>query len=175
MKLKATIQSSRVFFELMNLPADDRSWVLQQYWQSLDREDRKELQSLFAESGLAESGNTSPLFESAKERLLEDPDLTAGEKVLLAALVLRELYEVEEFHSRQITETLKEASNPVKNITAALNGLMSKGEAVVADPNRTGHKRYRLTSAGISAAILIAGKSRDGRAAMEPLTPRSPG
>lgn len=166
MKLKATIQSSRVFSELMSLPAADRSWVLQQYWQSLNREDQGELQSLFSESVEGSPATASPLFESAKERLLEDPDLTAGEKVLLAAMILRELYEIEEFHSRQITETLREASNPVNNITAALNGLMSKGEAEVAEPQRTGHKRYRLTSAGISAAITIAGQQRKGRVAV---------
>lgn len=77
-------------------------------------------------------GNLSEIYEDAKERLLEDASLSAREKVLLAALMLFELHEIQEFHGRQVTETLRDVSNPVNNITAALSGLISseEGEAV---------------------------------------------
>jgi hypothetical protein len=159
MKTKATIHSAKVFSDLMGLSNSDRCWVLQQYWHSLGRDDQSELKKeIFSEMSETGANLETALYESAKERLLEDPNMTAGEKVLLAALVLRELYEISEFHSRQITETLREASNPVNNITAAINGLIGKGEVEIVEPQRLGHKRYCLTSGGISAAIAVSGQ-----------------
>jgi hypothetical protein len=168
MKPKVTERNSRVLADLMGLSAPERLWVQQQYWQSLTREDREELQELLAESTGSAARAVESLYEQAKERLLEDPGLAAGEKVLLAALILSELYEIEDFHSRQITETLREASNPVNNITAALNGLIGKREAEITDTARAAtnaHKRYRLTEAGRASASTIARRKRPGRAA----------
>jgi|GEM_PF-2385359 len=159
MKTKATAGASQVLTDLLNLTPEERLWVREQDVGCMDADEREELQALLAEESRNPGQVAHNLDDQARERLMEDPGLAAGEKVLLAALILRELYEVKEFHSRQITEYLKEASNTVNNITAALNGLISKGEAEVAGPDRTAknvHKRYQLTAAGISAAVGLA-------------------
>lgn len=169
MKARATARSSRLLADLMDLGDEERDWVLGEYWRSLDGDERGSLRQLFSAQmdGLKPAAEEGGLADQARERLLEDPGLTAGEKVLLSALYLKELYEVQEFHGRQITAVLREVSNPVNNITAALNGLIAKGEAEVGNPSRAAknaHKRYRLTTEGLLQAATIA-RIKGGRGA----------
>lgn len=167
LKPKATAGGSKVLAALMELSPLEQHWVHLQFWQSLSKEEAFQLRELVDGNHAQASESEENLFGLAKERLLEDPHLNAGEKVLLAALILAELYEVQDFHSRQITETLREAANPVNNITAALSGLIAKGEAEIADPERAArnsHKRYRLTSHGLLSASSIARKKRQTQA-----------
>lgn len=161
MKARATAKSSRLLADLMDLGDEEREWVLGEYWRSLDGDERESLRQLFSDQvdALPAVAVAGGLADLSRERLLEDPGLTAGEKVLLSALYLKELYELQEFHGRQITAVLREVANPVNNITAALNGLISKGEAEVANPGRAAknaHKRYRLTTEGLVEAATIA-------------------
>lgn len=171
MSARATARSSRLLADLMDLGDEERDWVLGEYWRSLDGEEQSHLRHLLFTQveGLPAVTAAGGLADMARERLLEDPGLTAGEKVLLSALYLKELYEVQEFHGRQITGVLREVANPVNNITAALTGLISKGEAEVANAERAAknaHKRYRLTTEGLVEAATLArarkSKSRSG-------------
>ena len=158
MEPKATAKSTRLLADLLELPEWEQQWILREYWTALDPAEREALAFLFSES--TETGTHTPsLFELAKSRLLDDTGLTAGEKVLLAALMLRELYEIEDFNSRQITENLRDLATPVNNVTAALNGLIAKGEVTIADPARAArnaHKRYRLSAEGLLSATALA-------------------
>lgn len=167
MKATVTPASADVFAKLMHLQDTEQIWVVLQYWQSLNSRQVTELQELLKTACVSHSAPEDSLYENAKERLLEDTDLSARERVLLAALMLAELHDIRDFHGRQVTETLRDASNPVNNITAALNGLISKGEAEIADQGpaaRNAHKRYRLTPEGMRAAEDAASKKRQGRA-----------
>ena len=154
-----TTLSSQALTKLMELSPLEQQWVQQQFFSSLEEGERSEYLSLLGSVGSADEGETAAPADFARERLLEVPDLTAGEKVLLAALIVSELFEASAFHSRQLTEVLRQSSNPVKNITAAINGLIGKGEMEVADPSRAAknsHKRYKLTSEGLIAANSVA-------------------
>ncbi|MEO5716430.1 MAG: hypothetical protein ABIT37_23330 [Luteolibacter sp.] len=167
MKPIPTPASARVFADLIHLPVMEQNWVILQYWHSLDNAQVVRLQDFLKDACDSHSDPGSGLYENAKERLLEDTDLSAREKVLLAALMLSELHEIQEFHGRQVTETLRDASNPVNNITAALSGLISRGEAEIGDQGptaRNAHKRYRLTREGLLAAGDIARRNKQGRA-----------
>lgn len=161
MSARATARSSRLLADLMDLGDEERDWVLGEYWRSLDGDEQTSLRHLLFEQveGLPALPAVRGLADMARERLLEDTGLTAGEKVLLSALYLKELYEVQEFHGRQITGVLREVANPVNNITAALTGLITKGEAEVANAERAAknaHKRYRLTTEGLVEAATLA-------------------
>ena len=173
MKARATARSSRLLADLIDLGDEERDWVLGEYWRSLDADEQNSLRQLLSAgaAGLPTMNPAGSLADLARERLLEDPGLTAGEKVLLSALYLKELYEVQEFHGRQITAVLREVANPVNNITAALTGLISKGEAEVANAERAArnaHKRYRLTTEGLVEAATLA-RARKSQSRSGPL------
>lgn len=155
-----TVESATVLADFLRLTEDGRNWIFQQYFSALSAEDFVELEVLMQNSKAMHSGGHKPDFhELAHKRLMDDPTLSAGEKVLLAALILFELYEVSDFHSRQITETLKQNSIPLGNITSALAGLINRGEVEFSDSIRSvpnAHKRYRLTKQGMDAAKKTA-------------------
>lgn len=165
-KPTTTPEASMVLATLMKLSPAEVEWVLVEYWAWLDPDERQHFRGLFEGRASVLEGEAKPEpFEQARERLLEDTAMSAGEKVLLAALHLLELHGVDDFQGRQITETLRSFSNPVKNITAALNGLIAKGEAEVANPARVArhaHKRYQLTSDGVRAAESLARGTKAG-------------
>lgn len=166
MKAIPTPNGAKVFAELLQLKATEQEWVLHQYCETLDSSQVAKMQELLERSCSTQTDLVSGVYNDAKERLLEDADLSAREKVLLTGLMLFELHEIEEFHGRQVTETLRDVSNPVNNITAALTGLISKGEAEIVDQGpaaKNVHKRYRLTREGMFAANEIAKRKLQGR------------
>jgi len=153
-----TPESATLLAALLNAQEESILWIFRQLASTFEPEQIAKFTQIL-DHAHHDLPNTPALDELAKDRLLEDVSLSSGEKVLLAALVLSELYEIVDFHSRQITETLKQNSNPIGNITSALTGLINRGEVEIADSTRAApnsHKRYRLTQQGLTAAKELA-------------------
>jgi hypothetical protein len=145
--------------QLFESDEETQHWVLEQFWRGLAMERREQFENFLSEIDGESVETTSILGEQARSRILDSADLAVIQKVSLAALILAEDYELEIFMGSQITRLLGDMASPVKNVTAALNGLITKGEVEVPRQSglgQTGHKRYHLTELGLSSARELA-------------------
>jgi hypothetical protein len=171
MDQEVTALSTDLLARLVPATQAEQQWIIGNYWKSLTPENREAQRELLDKID-QELGTEESLFERARSRLLDDPRLAAGDKVKLAALMLADMYELDSFQSRQITEALREMSNPVGNVTAAINGLIQHGEVEIDESGSSGkrsHKRYRLTDLGLrNAKGLIKRDSIPIRSSVNP-------
>jgi len=161
MSSEITVASTEVLHKLISLSEAEQHWAVKQYFSKLDDSGTESLAKLLQnlqDIGIAVGIEAQiPVYAQAKECLLESTQLAAVEKVLLAVVIISTLYEVETFHSRQVTETLRDASNSVGNVTAALNGLIARGDVGIQPDDSGGHKRYHITDDGHKRALSLIG------------------
>ena len=80
---------------------------------------------------------------------------TAGDKVLVVASYLQEKELVSELTSRDIHKPLKHLGHPIKNITAALTGLIKAKPSLMLQVRKEGSsrqaiKKYKVTLEGLN-------------------------
>ena len=146
---KASAEAAHCIAEILGAGEDTQRWCLFSILSGIGEDLKREILNTLDES--LQDGEENRAERLAKNLLLDEPDLNAGEKALLAAFVLRGFYELESFTSRQITEYLKDSGNKIPNITSTFKSLVQKDLVSVTSTigdSEQAHKKYILTASG---------------------------
>ncbi len=163
-----TQQSLNALQMIQMLSSSERRWVVEAALMGVDASTRDAITRSIQirESGGSARSCPPPTYETARNVLLDEPALATSDKVILAAYAICDLYELKEFTGRQVTEFLKETSNEIGNVTAAMTALVQKGWADIASKegeSQQSQKRYTLTSTGIAKTRSLLQATREKR------------
>ena len=167
-ELEVTDRAIHALHSASVLSQRERGWVVENLWRSRSPEERGDLWIMLSEIQ-GETPAEESLYEQARRRLLDDPHLTDRYKVLLGALMVDDMFDLKSFHSRQVTEALREVSEGIGNVTSAINGLIQRGDLELADDSpvsKHAHKRYELTPDGRENATRLARRVGDAKEAV---------
>jgi hypothetical protein len=93
---------------------------------------------------------------------------TEPERALVGGYWFQEVEGQQDFAGQQVNDALKNAGHGIGNITVALGSLQSKKPALVRQVSKAGRsrqarKKYKLTTAGVSAVhLMMSGGNEDG-------------
>lgn len=150
-----TQQSLNALQVFQSLAPLERRWVLEAVLIGIDTTTRSEIFRLIQSKMPTDETLTQnrSSYDNVKNILLDDPNLSTADKVLLGSFAICDLYELKEFSGRQVTEFLKETSNEIGNVTAAMTALVQRGFAEIISKGgdtQQAQKRYTLTSTGLA-------------------------